>query len=87
LRPGVASTASLKVELRGRDHVEVELEGDVRLSRGQQLGIVLGVWIIAALAASADVETATSASALITVVLLGILLALMPKWRGRTPRS
>jgi hypothetical protein len=70
-----------------RDHVEVEFEGDVCLSRGQQLGVVLGAWVIAALSAGADVEVATSASALITVLVLGILLALMPRWGGRTPRS
>jgi hypothetical protein len=46
----------------------------MRLSRGQQLLIVLGVWVLAAIAAGADLRAATSVATLAAVVVIGVLV-------------
>jgi hypothetical protein len=48
----------------------------MRLTQRQQLAVVLGAWLIAAVASGAEVTAATSPATLIAVVVVACLIAL-----------
>ena len=48
----------------------------MRLSPGQQLLLVLGVWVLAVIAADAAVRVATSVATLAAVIVVGVLVVL-----------